>query len=134
MKSTSESSKRMNMREYRSQLAEYDDAYLRCRSLRHSWEVLQGFTAADQSSGHTVRTLECQRCAARRVDHFKLSKADKEPRLERMYSTYTYPAGFAIQRLPKSPNLGGVMRYEAYMRALVPKPKTSQAHEGETQG
>lgn len=68
------------------QLDGYDDTYLECRDLRHSWKI-QGFF---NYGGEVVRRLSCSRCKTVREDHW-------EPNGERISGRYKYPDGYSIR-------------------------------------
>lgn len=49
-------------------LAEYDETFLTCRDLMHSWRILGHFRSAGW--GSTKRLLRCERCRMERTDDF----------------------------------------------------------------
>lgn len=106
----------MTLDEYRDLLHEYKQDFLLCKDIRHVWRVSTSYTSDAEDSNWIYRILTCQRCQTTRTDYFRLDTNSN--RLERGYSTYRYPTGFSMRRLPQTKNLSEVMRFESYLRAL----------------
>lgn len=73
-------------REVRMALAKYDELYLECRDMRHSWKLL-GWA---EDGGNRVRVLQCTRCPATRTDRWVAMTG------ARLNSTYRYPTDYKL--------------------------------------
>jgi hypothetical protein len=66
-------------------LTGYDERYLACRDLRHTWTVRGYFS----SNGSIQRVLSCSRCATERIDTWGRSG-------ERLTTAYHHPKGYLV--------------------------------------
>lgn len=105
--------KPMTLKQYRQVLHEYDDSYLQCKDIRHSWQIDSPYHRTPE--GWVIRVLSCTRCGTVRTDTFAVTGGN---RLARVSNSYRYPAGFSIRGLPKAENLSEVTRHESYLRAM----------------
>lgn len=67
-------------------LHSYDDTYLMCRDLRHSWSVVGYFDAG----GYVNRRLACSRCPTTRTDRLERRTG------ARAHPKYDYPDDYKI--------------------------------------
>lgn len=67
-------------------LTGYDERYLTCRDLRHTWQN-RGYYRAD---GLIRRKLTCDRCGATRIDGWRDNG-------ERVNPSYEHPEGYVLQ-------------------------------------
>lgn len=58
------------------QLREYNDVFLECRDLRHSWTVVGYYRVGPA----ITRTLVCGRCEMERIDHWSMRGARQPAR------------------------------------------------------
>lgn len=108
---------KMSLRDYRGQLHDYNTDFLKCKDLRHLWQVAQDYSPQEDNKNWMHRSLVCARCGTTRTDKFYVDKRNK--RVVRGGSTYRYPPGFSMRGLPKERKLGEVMRYESFIRAIA---------------
>ena len=64
----------------------YDDVFLACRDLRHTWQVV-GFYRLP--GGLVRRVLDCERCGTQRADRWR-TNGEREP------SSYSYVDGYQL--------------------------------------
>lgn len=76
--------------------------YLRCRSLRHAWEIT-GYTAVDPPNTSRKRGLNqfvgrhmvCEHCAVNRIDVFgRRRSGDNLGVFRKLVTRYSYPSGY----------------------------------------
>ena len=65
----------------------YDETYLLCRNLGHTWEIMGYFRGAP---GQVWRDLQCQRCGTERTDRWLRSG-------ERIAGRYNYADNYKLE-------------------------------------
>ena len=102
------------------QIRELDDVVLACRDLRHAYAVESHYRPVAVEGGvRGARYLErdrvCMRCPVKMRELFRVH----ENWLERISSYPVYPKkGYLLHDIPKGTNVIGMVRYEAFKRAI----------------
>jgi hypothetical protein len=106
----------MTVEEYREYLQGYDGQFLRCRDLRHLWDIDEDYTL--RSDGWVTRKMKCLRCETMRTEIFAIVN---NQRLVKQSTSYAYPEGYQTHGLPSARGLSEILRYESLRRSGVVK-------------
>lgn len=102
------------------QIQALDDTVITCRDLRHAYAKEGNWRAVKVEGGQKgARYIErdriCMRCPVRMRELFKVHSNW----LERIRSYPVYPTkGYLLHDIPKGTNVLGMVRFEAFRRAL----------------
>lgn len=98
-----------------TQLAHLPDNFLLCRDIKHSYDVnveLHSIKYVGDPSTYLRRELLCRRCGTVRHENFALVKGE----VEKLRSTYTYPPGYQMVRVPRGVKAHMLIHTEMYAR------------------
>jgi hypothetical protein len=94
---------------------------LRCRDLRHAWEVPTGFTKVEVEGGvrgalYVERVVTCRNgCGVSRVELFRIHTQW----MEKLSIRYSYPKAYKLHGDKKGVHVTGIVQLELYMRSIA---------------
>ena len=101
----------------REALTEVSEAFLRCRDLKHAWEVTEDFhEVADNrdTNAYIGREVTCTRCDTVRSERYQLTKDG----LVRSATSYLYPENYKLEDLPRGVKPVSIVREELWRRVV----------------
>jgi len=104
------------IKHFTSKLHDMPGAYIKCRDMRHAWEVIRGYRATEaltdnaRKPTHVSRQLECSRCGCVRTDVLNVRTFDK------VATSYDYPESYVILGNKVGRGTANLVRREVYER------------------
>lgn len=106
------------------------DEFIRCRDLRHSWDVLNDFHVAihvGQKIQEIHRDLICLRCTATRKEVYHRGAYGG---LLKVSNSYKLPKGYQIHGVPRGNKPASIVQGEMYRRTLEKLAKIEKSAQG----
>jgi hypothetical protein len=118
----------------KTQITEEQEARIKrftaCRDFRHAWAVENDYHVYKQyqergrRSMYVARDLVCMRCTTMRHEVYL---ATKTRGLERVSTSYSYPAGYQVQGIPAGTTAQNILAQIRYREAMETVAKASKS-------
>lgn len=115
-------SKTRTPREVESIIEDLPENFYACRDISHKWDVVNDFYVYRQyqerkgsRSMFVARDFQCERCGSTKREVYL---ARKVRGLERVATTYDYPAGYLVDGLPANVNPRRIIEQIKYRHAM----------------